>query len=177
MSKQEQRSARGGARGGTPAIVELERAGHAFDVHEFGHDPAERSYGLAAAAALGVEPDRVFKTLLADMVDQRGATVQVVGIVPVTMQLSLKGLAAAAGGKRAEMCDPVVAERITGYVVGGISPFGQKKRLPTVIDETCMLWDTVFVSGGKRGLDIELAPDVLVAHLAAVVADISAPGR
>jgi Cys-tRNA(Pro)/Cys-tRNA(Cys) deacylase len=165
-------------RGGTPAIVELDRAGHAFAVHEFDHDPSERGgYGLAAAAALGVEADRVFKTLLADVVDQRGVTIQVVGIVPVTMQLSLKELAGAVGGKRAEMCDPVVAQRITGYVVGGISPFGQKKRLPTSIDETCLLWDTIFVSGGKRGLDLELAPDVLVAHLDAIVADIAVPGR
>ena len=172
-----ERGADRGPRGGTPAIVELERAGRAFAVHEFGHDPAERSYGLAAAAALGVEPDRVFKTLLADVVDQRGVTVQAVGIVPVTMQLSLKELAAAVGGKRAEMCDPVVAQRITGYVVGGISPFGQKKRLPTVIDETCLLWETIFVSGGKRGLDLELTADVLVEQLAAIVADIAVAGR
>ena len=164
-------------KGGTPAIVELERAGCAFTVHEFDHLPSERGYGLAAAEALGVEADRVFKTLLADVVEGSGATVQVVGIVPVTMQLSLKELAAAVGGKRAEMCDPAVAQRITGYVVGGISPFGQKKRLRTVIDESCELWDTVFVSGGKRGMDLELAPTVLVAQLDAVVADIAAPGR
>lgn len=168
-------------RGGTPAIVELERAGVRFEVHEFAHEPSARGdapgYGLAAAAALDVEPDRVFKTLLADVVDGRGATTQAVGIVPVTMQLSLKGLAAALGAKRAEMCDPAVAERITGYVVGGISPFGQRKRLPTAVDESCLLWDTVLVSGGKRGLDLELAPDVLVELLGAVVADISAPGR
>lgn len=166
-----------GGRGGTPATVELDRAGRSFTVHEFVSDPSERSYGLAAASAIGVEPDRVFKTLLADVVDARGRTVQAVGIVPVTMQLSLKSLAAAVGGKRAEMCDPVVAERITGYVVGGISPFGQKKRLPTVIDETCLLWDTIFVSGGKRGLDLELGPDALVEQLDAIVADISAPSR
>lgn len=164
-------------RGGTPAIVELEAAGHHFVVHEFEHDPSVRSYGLAAAAAIGAEAERVFKTLLADVVDQRGGVVQVVGIVPVTMQLSLKELAAAVGGKRAEMCDPVVAQRITGYVVGGISPFGQKKRLTTVIDETCVLWDTIYVSGGKRGLDIELAPSVLVDQLAAIVADIATAGR
>ena len=161
-------------RGGTPAVVELERAGVAFSVHEFGHEPGERNYGAAAAAALGVEPERVFKTLLADVVDARGATIQAVGIVPVTMQLSLKGLAAAVGGKRAEMCEPAAAERLTGYVVGGISPFGQKKRLPTVIDETCLLWDTIFVSGGKRGLDIELAPGALIEVLGALVASIAA---
>jgi Cys-tRNA(Pro)/Cys-tRNA(Cys) deacylase len=162
------------AKGGTPAIVALSAAGVAFRVHEFDHDPGERNYGLEAARALGVEPDRVFKTLLVDvtgLADVAGVT-QVVGIVPVTCQLSLKELAAAVGAKRAEMCDPAVAERLTGYVVGGISPIGQKKRLRTVIDETCLVCDTVFVSGGKRGLDLELAPDALVTHLDAVVAPI-----
>jgi Cys-tRNA(Pro)/Cys-tRNA(Cys) deacylase len=165
------------ARGATPAIVELQSTGCVFRVHEFRHDPAQRGYGLAAAAALGVEADRVFKTLLADVVDQHGVAQQVVGIVPVTMQLSLKELAAAAGGKRAEMCDPDVAQRITGYVVGGISPFGQKKRLPTVIDETCQLWATIFVSGGRRGMDLELDPADLIDQLAAVVAAIASAGR
>ncbi len=170
------------ARGPTPAIIELDDGGRRFVVHEFGNDPGQpdrvhQGYGLAAAAALGVEPDRVFKTLLADVIEQGGATRQVVGVVPVTMQLSLKELAAAVGAKRAEMCDPVVAERITGYVVGGISPFGQKKRLVTVIDETCELWDTIFVSGGKRGIDLELAPGDLIEQLSAVVAAIAAPGR
>ena len=159
----------------TPAIVELERAGHSFTVHEFEHAPSERGFGLAAAEALGVEADRVFKTLLADIVDAGGRTAgQVVGIVPVTAQLSLKELAAAVGAKKAEMCDPAVAQRITGYVVGGISPFGQRKRLRTVIDETCELHDTIFVSGGKRGLDLELAPAALIAVLDATVADIAA---
>ena len=159
----------------TPAIVELERAGCLFVVHEFDHLPSERGYGLAAAEALGVEPERVFKTLLAEIIDNGGRSAgQVVGIVPVTAQLSLKDLAAAVGAKRAEMCDPVVAQRITGYVVGGISPFGQRKRLRTVIDETCELHETIFVSGGKRGLDLELAPAVLVAVLEATVADIAA---
>jgi Cys-tRNA(Pro)/Cys-tRNA(Cys) deacylase len=160
------------AKGGTPAIVALSAAGVDFRVHEFDHDPGERNYGLEAARALGVEPDRVFKTLLADVTSANGGVVQVVGIVPVTCQLSLKELAAAVGGKRAEMCNPAVAERLTGYVVGGISPFGQKKRLRTVIDETCLVCDSVFVSGGKRGLDLELAPEALVAHLDAVVAPI-----
>jgi Cys-tRNA(Pro)/Cys-tRNA(Cys) deacylase len=164
-------------RGGTPATVELEAAGRTFVVHEFDHDPAARNYGLEAAAALDVEPDRVFKTLLADLEVEGGRIAQAVGIVPVTMQLSLKSLATVLGAKRAEMCDPVVAQRLTGYVVGGISPFGQKKRLPTAIDETCLLWDSVFVSGGKRGLDLEIAPGDLVDQLGAIVADISAPGR
>ena len=157
----------------TPAVVELQRAGVAFRVHEFEHDPAERSYGLAAARALGVEPDRVFKTLLAEVTVAGGATSHAVGIVPVTAQLSMKEIAAAVGAKRAEMCRPDVAERLTGYVVGGISPFGQKKRLRTVIDKPFELSDTIFVSGGRRGLDLELAPDALVAVLDAVVAPIA----
>jgi len=163
-------------------MAELDAAGIAFRVHEFHHEPGERSFGLAAAAALGVEPERVFKTLVADVVDgpahagrpaRAGAVAQVVGIVPVVCQLSLRELAAAVGGKRAEMCDPAVAQRVTGYVVGGISPLGQRRRLPTVIDETSGLHDTIFVSGGRRGLDLELAPGDLVAHLGAVVAAIA----
>lgn len=157
----------------TPAVVELQRGGVAFRVHEFEHDPAERSYGLAAARALGVEPDRVFKTLLAEITLSGGAVQHAVGIVPVTAQLSMKEIATATGAKRAEMCAPSVAERLTGYVVGGISPFGQKKRLRTVIDETCELSDTIFVSGGRRGLDLELSPADLVALLDAVVAPIA----
>ena len=162
------------AKGGTPAIVQLDAAGVEFRVHEFEHDGSPRGFGLAAAEALGVQPDRVFKTLLADVTETGGAVSQVVGIVPVAAQLSLRDLAAAVGAKRAEMCDPRVAERITGYVVGGISPFGQKRQLRTVIDETCILSDTVFVSGGKRGIDIEIAPDDLVQVLDATIADIAA---
>lgn len=157
-------------KGGTPATVVLERAGVRFVVHEFEHDPAERSYGRAAAEALGVDEARVFKTLLAD-VDASPA----VAIVPVAGQLSLKSLAGALGKKRAEMLDPQVAERLTGYVVGGISPFGQKKRLPTVLDETARAFETIFVSGGKRGLDLEVAPADLLRVLDAMVAPISAP--
>jgi Cys-tRNA(Pro)/Cys-tRNA(Cys) deacylase len=160
------------AKGGTPAIIELESAGAAFTVHEFRHDPGERNYGVVAAEALGVDPDRVFKTLVVDLTTEKGVE-QVVGVVPVSGQLSLREIAVALGGKRAEMCPVDVAERITGYVVGGISPFGQKKRLRTAIDETCILWDTIFVSGGKRGLDLELAPDVLVQLLAATTAPLA----
>lgn len=158
-----------GRTAGTPATVALTAAGIPFTVHAYDHDPAAASYGLEAAEALGVEPDRVFKTLLADT--ELGL---VVGIVPVTGMLDLKALAAAVGAKRATMADPAVAERKTGYVVGGISPIGQKTRLRTVLDETAQLWDTVFVSGGKRGMDVELSPTDLLAVTAGDVAAIAA---
>ncbi len=146
----------------------LNRSGAVFDVHEFAADPAERNYGLAAALAIGADAVRVFKTLIA-LVDNRPYC----AIVPVSGQLSLKGLAAAVGGKRAEMCVPAVAERMTGYVVGGISPFGQKRPLPTVLDTSAGDFATIFVSGGRRGLDIEVAPATLVAVLQATVAPIA----
>jgi Cys-tRNA(Pro)/Cys-tRNA(Cys) deacylase len=154
---------------GTPATVALLAAGIAFTEHPYAHDPAAASFGREAAEALGVEPDRVFKTLLAE-VDGR----LVVGVVPVTGKLDLKALAAAIGGKKAAMADPALAERRTGYVVGGISPVGQKTAHTTVLDETVELWDTVFVSGGRRGFDIELAPADLVSITGAVLAPIAA---
>ncbi|KQR52800.1 cys-tRNA(Pro)/cys-tRNA(Cys) deacylase [Leifsonia sp. Leaf336] len=144
---------------GTPASTALAAAGIPFTLHPYEHDLAAASYGLEAAKALGVEPERVFKTLLADT--ELGI---VVAVVPVTGLLDLKALASAVGAKRATMADPAVAERRTGYVVGGISPIGQKTRHVTVVDETAQLFDTVFVSGGRRGLDVELTPaDLLTA--------------
>ena len=160
--------ARQKATAGTPATVALTAAGIPFTLHPYEHDPAAPSYGLEAAEALGVEPDRVFKTLLADT--DLGL---VVGVVPVTGMLDLKALAAAVGAKRATMADPAVAERRTGYVVGGISPVGQKTHHVTVVDETAQLFDTVFVSGGKRGLDLELAPSDLLAATSAAYAPIA----
>jgi Cys-tRNA(Pro)/Cys-tRNA(Cys) deacylase len=142
---------------GTPATVALRAAGVPFTEHAYEHDPANTSFGLEAATVLGVDPDRVFKTLLAD-VDGRLA----VGIVPVTGKLDLKALAAAVGGKRAQMADPQVAERTTGYVVGGISPLGQRRTLPTIIDASVSGLATVYVSAGRRGLQIELTPADLV---------------
>lgn len=153
---------------GTPATVALVAAGIAFTEHAYAHDPGVAAFGLEAAVALGVEPDRVFKTLLVD-VDGR----LVVGVVPVTGKLDLKALAAAVGGKKAVMADAAVAERRTGYVVGGISPIGQKTTHPTVLDETVELWDTVFVSGGRRGFDLELAPADLVRVTRATIAAIA----
>jgi len=153
---------------GTPATVALKAAGIPFTEHEYTHDPANTNFGLEAADALGLDPERVFKTLLADVDGEL-----VVGVVPVTGMLDLKRLAAAVGGKRAEMADPKLAERRTGYVVGGISPIGQKLRHRTVLDETAELYDTVFVSGGRRGFDLELTPADLIHATDAIVADIA----
>lgn len=154
---------------GTPALLALAAAGVPHTVHAYEHDPrADVGYGLEAALALGLDPQQVFKTLLT-RVD--GALT--VAVVPVTGHLDLKALAEAVGGKRAAMADRSDAERATGYVAGGISPLGQRTALPTVVDETAVLHDEVFVSGGRRGLDVGLAPDDLVRLTGAVVADIA----
>jgi len=139
---------------GTPAIAVLERAGIVYRLHEYEHDPrSQLGFGLEGATKLGIAPERIFKTLLASAEGQL-----VVGIVPVSGKLDLKALAAAVGKKKAGMADPDVAQKVTGYVVGGISPLGQKRALTTVIDESALVHPTVLVSGGRRGLDIELAP-------------------
>ena len=155
---------------GTLALDALARAGVEHEVLTYEIDPAltDLGYGRAAAAALGQDAASVFKTLVA-MVDGK----PVVAVVPVTTSVSLKALAVAAGGKRAEMAEPSVAERLTGYVVGGISPLGQRKPLPTVIDESIVLLERMYVSGGRRGLEIGLAPDDLVRLTDAVVAAIA----
>ncbi|MFD0562545.1 Cys-tRNA(Pro) deacylase [Kitasatospora saccharophila] len=137
-------------------------------MHEYAHDPAAASYGAEAAEAMGVPPDRVFKTLLAEA---DGALA--VAVVPVSGQLDLKALAAALGTKRAVMADPAAAERSTGYVVGGISPLGQRRRLRTVVDSGALAHPTVFVSAGKRGAEVELAPADLVRLTAALTAPIA----
>ena len=155
--------------GGTPATVALEKAAVAFTVHAYEHDPrSELSYGEEAAAALGTAPDRVFKTLIADL----DGTLTV-AVVPVSGSLDLKALAAAAGAKRATMADPAAAERSTGYVLGGISPLGQRKRLRTVLDASALTHDTIFVSAGRRGLELELPPSALVAMTSAATAPIA----
>lgn len=143
---------------GTPATVALTKAAVPFTVHTYEHDPAAASYGLEAAAALGLEPGQVFKTLLVEADGKLG-----VGIVPVDRQLDLKAIASALGAKKAVMADPAAAERTTGYVVGGISPIAQKKALPTVLDDSALQHGQVYVSGGRRGLDLGLAPADLVA--------------
>lgn len=155
---------------GTAATQLLTRQGISYTVHSYEHDPRHGSYGAEASAALGVEPGRVFKTLIADV---DGALT--VGVVPVAAQLDLKALAAAVGGKKAAMADVTAAERATGYVAGGISPLGQRRRLPVVIDSSALEYPTVFCSAGRRGLEIELAPGDLVRAVNATVAPISRP--
>ncbi len=153
----------------TPATEALRRAKVAFTTREYPPvEETESTYGEAIAALLGVEPGRVFKTLVT-VVDGRPT----VAIVPVSGHLSLKALARARGAKKAEMADPAQAERLTGYVVGGISPFGQKRRLEVVADRSLLAHAAVLVSGGRRGLQLELAPADLVALLGAAVADIA----
>lgn len=154
---------------GTPATALLSKKGITHRVHAYDHDPRAESFGLEAAEALGQTPDRVFKTLVADV----DGTLTV-GVVPVTGQLDLKALAAASGGKKAKMAEIAAAERATGYVAGGISPLGQKKRLPVVIDLTARSFDTIYCSAGRRGLEIELSPQDLADLLGATFADIAA---
>ncbi|MFD3378068.1 MULTISPECIES: Cys-tRNA(Pro) deacylase [unclassified Streptomyces] len=151
--------------GGTPATVALTAAGVEFTVHAYEHDPSHPSYGEEAAEAMGVSPDRVFKTLVADVDGEL-----TVAVVPVAGSLDLKALASAVGGKRAAMADPAAAERSSGYVRGGISPLGQRRRLRTVLDASASAHATVCVSAGRRGLEVELAPGDLAKLTNAVVA-------
>lgn len=152
----------------TPAINLLRKKRIAHSVHEYDHDPAAESFGLEAAEKLDVDAARMFKTLVVKLDSRQLA----VGIVPVSSLLNLKRMARACNAKKAAMADPAEVERATGYVLGGVSPLGQKKRLPTVIDTTAGSFDTVFVSAGRRGMDIELAPADLQALLGARYADI-----
>ncbi|MFD5325008.1 Cys-tRNA(Pro) deacylase [Streptomyces sp. NPDC127092] len=165
MAKKQKKN--GGSGGGTPATVALTAAGTPYTLHAYDHDPATASYGEEAAEALGVSPDRVFKTLVADVDGEL-----TVAVVPVAGQLDLKALASAVGGKRAAMADPAAAERTTGYVRGGISPLGQRKRLRTVLDDSASGHETICISAGRRGLEVELAPQDLAALTDAVLAPI-----
>ena len=149
----------------TPALVALERAGVAYRVHEYLHDPAASSFGLEAAEKLGVDAARVFKTLVVD-IDGRPH----VAIVPVDRELDLQSL-----GKRAVMAKVAEAERVTGYVTGGISPLGQRRQLPMLVDESALAFETVYVSGGRRGFEVELAPGDLVALTGAESKAITSP--
>jgi Cys-tRNA(Pro)/Cys-tRNA(Cys) deacylase len=153
---------------GTPATALLAKRKVPYTLHSYDHDPRHESYGLEAATALGLDPSRVFKTLVAEV---DGALA--VGVVPVTGQLDLKALAAALKGKKARMAEVAAAERATGYVAGGISPLGQKKRLPVVIDASAEAFDAVFCSAGRRGLEVELSPSALAELTGAVIAVIA----
>lgn len=155
---------------GTPATELLASVGVEHTLHPYDMDelPDSETYGEAVAASLGVEADQLFKTLLAEVDGE-----PIVAIVPVSVRLSVKALAKAAGGKRASMVAPPDAERLTGYVTGGISPFGQKRRLATFVDESSGLFDSIFVSAGRRGLQVEVRPRDLIALLDAQVADLT----
>ena len=147
----------------TPATALLDREKVQYRLHEYAHDPKHPSYGLEAVEKLGLDPTRVFKTLVADL----DGTL-VCCVVPVERQLDLRSL-----GKRARMARPPEAERATGYVVGGISPLGQRRRLPTTVDETALEWETILVSAGRRGLQIELKPADLVRLTGAKLGDVA----
>lgn len=153
----------------TPAVTLLERLGTPHRVLTYDHDPSADSYGEEAATALGLEPDTVFKTLMVDLDRSR----LVVAVVPVSSRLDLKAVAVAGGAKKAGMADPADAERATGYVLGGISPVGQRKRLPTFVDASAERHDLIHVSGGRRGLEIEIAPADLLATVDGHYADIT----
>jgi Cys-tRNA(Pro)/Cys-tRNA(Cys) deacylase len=153
----------------TPAIELLRTLGIAHEIVEYRHDPRHPSYGEEAIEALGVDPETVFKTLMVTLDDETNA----VGVVPVNARLDLKAIAAAAGAKKATMTDPTEAERRTGYVVGGISPFGQKRPVPTFVDEWATTLDVVHCSGGRRGLEIAVSPDAFIEALDATFAPIA----
>lgn len=153
----------------TPAIDLARKAGISYQVHEYGHDPKSESYGTEAAEKLGLDPDRVFKTLVVET----DAGELVVAIVPVSTSLNLKRVAKAVKAKKAAMADKQKVQRTTGYVLGGVSPLGQKKALTTVIDQSAQTRDAVFVSAGRRGLEIELAPQDLAMLTSAIFSDIA----
>lgn len=156
----------------TPAINTAEKAGIAYDVLEYTHETSAESYGLEAAEKLGLAPETVFKTLLVSLSGHKSSLA--VAVLPVTHSLSLKAIAKALGAKKADMADPKVAERTTGYVVGGISPLGQKKALPTVIDESAQAMPRINVSAGRRGLEIALAAEDLATLSRGIFARITA---
>ncbi len=152
----------------TPAVVAAQQAGLSISLHEYDHDPAAESYGEEAAEKLGVDVDAVFKTLVVQTVSQK----LVVAVIPVMHSLNLKRVASAAGEKKAEMADKALVQRTTGYVLGGVSPLGQRKALTTVIDSLAKQHAQIYVSGGRRGLDIAISPADLASATKASFADL-----
>jgi Cys-tRNA(Pro)/Cys-tRNA(Cys) deacylase len=161
-----------GASGPTRAVEALETAGVSYTIVEYRHDPRSRSFGEESAERIGGDPGRIFKTLLV----RCDGDEYVVAVVPVDHHLSMKAIARAVGGKSAEMADPAVAQRRTGYVVGGISPLGQTTRHRTFIDESALDHETILVSGGKRGMSVEVSPVDLAEVTGADIADLHALG-
>jgi Cys-tRNA(Pro)/Cys-tRNA(Cys) deacylase len=157
----------------TRAIEAVMAAGLTFRLHEYRHDPDAQSYALEAADALGVDPDQVHKTLILQVDSIKPRPELVVTIVPASATCDLKATARALGEKRVNMADKLDAQRSTGYVVGGISPLGQRQALRTVIDEDAQLWGTIFISAGRRGMEIELAPTDLASLLGATFAPVA----
>ncbi|WP_343320104.1 Cys-tRNA(Pro) deacylase [Arthrobacter sp. TMP15] len=155
---------------GTLATVALKAAGVPFTAHSYTHDPENTNFGLEAATLMGVAPERVFKTLMAEVGDSL-----VVAVVPVNGSLDLKALAQALGHKKAAMADPATAQRRSGYVLGGISPLGQRHHSPTIVDESALQYATIYVSGGRRGFDVELSPTCLITLTQAITAKIGHP--
>jgi Cys-tRNA(Pro)/Cys-tRNA(Cys) deacylase len=153
----------------TPAIRAAETARILFTLHRYDHDARAESFGLEAAEKLGVAPERVFKTLIAEVDGKR----LVMAVLPVATRLDLKKLAAAAGGKKADLADPAAAERATGYVLGGVSPLGGKRTLASFVDDSALQYPTIYVSAGRRGLQLELAPADLIRLTAAATADLA----
>ncbi|MCX4024807.1 Cys-tRNA(Pro) deacylase [Endozoicomonas sp. SM1973] len=158
----------------TPAVMVAKKAKIDFFLHEYSHDPTAVSYGMEAAETLGLEADRVYKTLLVQLSGSKESLV--VALVPVNSQLNTKAVANYFKAKKAVMAEPIIAERTTGYLVGGISPLGQKKVLPLLLDESAMACKSIFISGGKRGLEIELDPNDLLALTRGKIAAIKKSG-
>lgn len=154
--------------GATPATSALDRAGVSYKLHQYSHDSRAESYGDEAAAALGIDPRRLFKTLIVSVDGSLACAV-----LPVANRLNLKALAAAVGGRRAELAEPAKAQRATGYVLGGISPLGHRSPIPVVVDDSAGNFETVYVSAGKRGLQLELSPLDLIELAGANTADIA----